>query len=477
MNKDKPTIILINPPDLINTNNYLKASELMKIPPVNILSLATYIRSRNPELNVIVKDYLVERYSEKEFVSLIRAQGLFLVGITTFSTEIYSVFKLSQLIKKINDRISIVLGGPHLELFPKETIEQHFVDFVCQGEGEVALYCLIERLLNNVQPDGIDNIWVKKDNKIVAPNKCNVLSFEKFEDYPSIDLDFIDLRKYFHPFLYKGKGVIPIITSRGCPFKCIFCNSSNKINRATKIASILDEIEYKVNRYNVKNVFIIDDTFNINYQRVNELSKGIIDRNIKIAWAFRGRVNALDHETLKIAKKSGLVHVALGIEDFSDDGLRLIKKGITVSSVKELFKICHGLGIKTTANFMVGFPHNQDPKKQIKLIDFIKELDPTTIQNSVLELIPGSSIYDLAVESKIISGQEWMSQSLNPKPDFVIPKWEEGMSKEEQYVVNTKINKIFYNNIKYLAKRFMEIRSLREFFIKTKVGLYLLLRK
>ncbi len=479
MNNENKTIMLINSPSFnklvfeggnINT----KASDIQSLPPINLVYLATYLKSQRPEINVIIKDFLVETYSKEEFISLLELEKPFIIGITIFSTELYDAFNIAKQIKEHDQNIILIGGGPHTALYPKETLEQPFFDMVCQGEGEKALVDIVDHVINGREIKGIDNIWYKKDNEVIPPERAFINAFDDLDEAPILDQGFVNHRNYYQPFLHSGKGLIAVLAGRGCPFKCTYCNSSSRIPRQRSIEHIIKEIISLVEKFNCNNVFLLDDTFNIKSSRVIEFSKQILDKNIKITWSFRGRVNSLNEETIEIAKKAGLKHIALGVEDFTDEGLKKVKKGLTVKKTREIFKLCKKYNIKTTANFIIGLPHNQEIEKQMRVFNFIIELSPTTIQTNVLMLIPGCEIYDDAVREGVISGNEWINHVKNPSIDFEIPGWEGGLTISEQFEINTIINKAFYSRPVYLIKMFLEIRSIREFLIKIKTGFRLL---
>jgi radical SAM superfamily enzyme YgiQ (UPF0313 family) len=220
----------------------------------------------------------------------------------------------------------------------------------------------------------------------------------------------------------------------------------------------------------MRNIFILDDTFNIKASAVHEFSRLVIDRKLNIRWAFRGRAAGLDEETLKTAKQAGLAHISIGVEDFTDEGLKLIRKGITVDQVRRAFKLSREYGIKTTANFIIGLPHNQQWDRQMLLIDFIREISPTTIQTFVLVLIPGSEIYEDAVRSGVITGQEWIAQAHHPSPHFEIPGWHGDMTIKDQFRINSLINRWFYSRPSYLARQILETRSMSELRVKARVA-------
>jgi len=471
-------VLLINPPvfDLLASGggrHNLRATEIMACPPMSLLYLATYLRQSQPDIRVVVKDYLVEPYSPEELRTLLRAEQPFLVGVTCFSTNLHEAFAVCREAKACDPSVVVIAGGPHTLLFPKETVEQPGIDLVCQGEGEKALDEVVSRLLSGRSLAGIANLWTKTGGA-AAPPAAFQNAFDTLDEMPDTDQGFVGVERYYHPFLYNPGGLLVVATARGCPFKCTYCNSAGRQARLRGIPSIVDEIQRKVERLRTRNVFLIDDTFNITPGRLREFSQELLRRKLAVDWAFRGRVTGLDDESLLLARRSGLVHISIGVEDFTDEGLQAIRKGITLDSVRRAFRSCRRYGVKTTANFIIGLPHNQDWDKQLRLLDLIRELRPTTIQTFVLLLIPGSELYDEAVRQGVISGEEWLRHARDPRPGFLMPGWRGNMSLEDQFRINSLINKRFYLRPGYIWEQLLQTRSLRELVRKVQVACALL---
>lgn len=472
-------VVLINPPaknglKMVGERRSITALETQRYPPMNLLYLATMLKNKFSDLKITVKDYTVEHFSKRNLFSFLEKEKPFLVGLTCFSVNLYDAFELCKMIKDFNKEIYIFVGGPHTAIFPQETIKQPFIDLLCQGEGEKAVIQVVRNILEARNLTNIPNVWSKKNGEIIKPPAISN-SHENIDEIPFPDQSFVDLYKYFHPFLFNGRGLINIIAGRGCPFACTYCNTALRKPRLRSCENIIDEISLNVRKFDIRNVFFTDDTFNIKVDRIFEIAEELLKRNIKISWAFRGRVSSLNEEAFKVAKKSGLVHITLGVEDFTDEGLKMIKKNITIQQVKEAFNLCNKYNIKTTANFIIGLPHNQMPDKHNLLAKFISELSPTTIQTSILALLPGSELYDNAVKNGILSGEIWSKYASNPqKNGFYLPGWEEGLTIADQFRINSKINAVFYRRFSYIFKRLLEIKSFYELSIKFKVGLNLL---
>ena len=219
------------------------------------------------------------------------------------------------------------------------------------------------------------------------------------------DLDSIgfpkhgDLLKYDYDMLYPvriNKKIKwgHIMSSRGCPYKCIFCSlrvSYGKQIRLRSIKNIVNEMHYlKSKGVNVIN--FVDDNFFITKERIKELYEEIKKRNLKVKWIIQTRAENLDIETLKLMKKAGCSTICFGVESGSDRILKIIKKGITKTQIINAFMLCRKMGILTVGYFIIGSPTETENEAR-ETIKFCKQLKPDLIQVSFFTPYPSSDIY------------------------------------------------------------------------------------
>jgi radical SAM superfamily enzyme YgiQ (UPF0313 family) len=176
---------------------------------------------------------------------------------------------------------------------------------------------------------------------------------------------------------YKALGFpISIITSRGCPNKCIFCLGRKMVGfkvRYRDPVRVVDEIE-SILSMGFERINIADDLFTANKKRVNVLCQEILNRNIKFGWSAFARVDTVDEETLAIMKKAGCDAVSFGIESGNPEMLARVRKKITLDQARQAVKACKKVGMIAHASFMVGLPGESQQTMQDSL-DFVRELD------------------------------------------------------------------------------------------------------
>jgi radical SAM superfamily enzyme YgiQ (UPF0313 family) len=264
-----------------------------------------------------------------------------------------------------------------------------------------------------------------------------------------------------------------IITSRGCPYKCTFCDVPYKVYRNRSVQSVLDEIDECL-QMGYQEFHFYDDLFNITPEKVIELCKGVKQRGLKFTWDFRGRVNTITRESLEAAKEAGCRMISFGVETGSDEGLKALEKGITVKRIKEVFQWCRQLRIKTIADFMIGLPSERTREDVLKNIDFLVELNPDYAQVAVLCLYPHTELYRQAVEKGLIEDNKWEEFSLVPTTNFTIDHWEEFLSTGELVELQKKAYKKYYLRPAYLLKSIFSIESFYELTTKIRGLLKLL---
>jgi radical SAM superfamily enzyme YgiQ (UPF0313 family) len=345
-------------------------------PPLSILYLSSYLREfLNKNIEIKILDLAVKNREKKELLSEIEKEKPEFIGITTTTLTACWTKDFIEKIKKISPSTITVVGGPHPTVLPSYFENS---DFVVQGEGERAIY----EIINN-----------KKKEKYIREEQIRNLDEIP---YPSYDLIDISSYTYSYPHPTKNELYCRIITSRGCPFNCSFCQSpliwGRKV-RYRSVENVLGEIELLVKKYNVSFIFFSDDTFVLNKERVRKLCEEIIRRKIEIFWGCLTRANNIDFSLLQIMKKAGCREVQIGVESGDEEVLKSINKNITLKEIEEAFKILKKVGINTKGFFILGHPKDT-PKTIKKTINFALKLSPTYAFFSIFTPYPGLPVYE-----------------------------------------------------------------------------------
>jgi radical SAM superfamily enzyme YgiQ (UPF0313 family) len=252
-----------------------------------------------------------------------------------------------------------------------------------------------------------------------------------------------------------------MFTSRGCPYRCIFCDKSifGSKWRARSPKNVLDEMEQIVKDLKIQSIIIYDDLFTLDKERVKEICQGILERDLQFEWKCEGRADRVDAEMLSRMKKAGCTLIAYGVESGNQIGLDYLQKGITLSQIRRAFKLTHQAGIKPMAYFILGIPV-ETFAEGLKTIRFAKELNPDYAQFSILSPYQGTKLYD---ESQA-KGWYREIEANNPfdkdqkRPVLLSENWSADALKE----ILRRAHKEFYFRPGYIFKRLWGIRDFRQ---------------
>jgi radical SAM superfamily enzyme YgiQ (UPF0313 family) len=200
-----------------------------------------------------------------------------------------------------------------------------------------------------------------------------------------------------------------IMTSRGCPYNCIFCSSSLQFGkqwRGHSVERVIDELKVLRYKYNKKEIEFLDDTFTLNMKRAIELTKRMYEEGLDIRWSASARVNLFSEEIARNMKMAGAHTVYFGIESGSQKILDFIGKGITPDLAKKSVGIANKAGLNTLGSFIIGFP--DDTVEDVKTtINFSKKVGVTVAQFTIATPYPGTRLWNYAVEKKILLTTDW----------------------------------------------------------------------
>jgi len=312
----------------------------------------------------------------------IKARDPYILGITSTTPTIYSALKVAKLAKEVDGDITTVIGGPHVTFTANEVLDSsEDVDFVVAGEGEYTMLELLKALEGDRSLKEVKGITFRDKGKIVkTPSRGYI---EDLDSLPFPARHLLPMDKY--KILGRKLTVIHVVSSRGCPFRCIFCSSSalcGKRFRARSVENMLDEIEEAVERYKTRHVEFIDDTFTLNRRRTAEFCEEVKRRGLDISWNCSSRVDTIDEDLMRKMREAGCSIIFFGVESASQRTLDLIGKGITVDRAVKAINLAKRVGIEVLASFVIGFPWEtiEDMKETIR---FATKLKPDFAEFSV----------------------------------------------------------------------------------------------
>jgi len=462
-------VLLINPPaenEILSCNPEIIKSERGFDPPLGLLYLAGYLKKySNYKLKLI--DAPVERFDYPKLQKEIQKFSPDVIGITAMTFTLIDVLKTVEVAKRVCPKTKIVIGGPHVQIYPEETANLKNVDYVVLGEGEKIFLELIKNINNPEKLKLIKGLVFRENDKIINTGRPDY--FNNLDEIPFPPREILPYKKYFS-LLAKERIITTMFTSRGCPFQCAFCDrpAMGRIFRARSAKNVVDEIEECL-KMGIKEIFIYDDTFTVNKPRVIDICNEILKRKLKFTWDIRARVDTVDEELLVLLKKAGCERIHYGVEAGTQKILNVLKKGIALEQALKAFKLTKKIGIQTLAYFMIGAP-TETKEDVLKTMKFMKELNPDFVQITLLTPFPGTKVYQWALEQKIFNDY-WKDFAKNPQIGFKTKYWTKELSNDELEKLLTIAYKKFYIRPIYIIKRLFKIRSFSEFLRKLKAGL------
>ena len=463
-------VVLINPPstnEIMGNNPSIIESSRGCNPPLGILFLAGYLLE-NTDHEVSVIDCQVEALDYSKLALRLQALEFDVAGVTAMTFTLLDVIDTIKTVRQVNAGAKIVLGGPHVNLFPEESIALDDVDYLVLGEGEIAFSKLLDAMQNNSSVEGIKGIVTYKDDEIINNGPSEMIEDLDKLAFPARQL--VPYEKY-SSLLAKRMPITTMFTSRGCPFKCSFCNRPHlgKKFRAHSAGRVIEEFQNCLD-LGIHEFLIYDDTFTVNKQRVKDVCRIAIENKLDIGFDIRARVDTIDEEMLILLKKAGCRGIHYGIEAGTEKILKVLNKGISLDRAKEVFDLTKKYKMQTLAYFMIGAPTEtiDDINETFRVARWLK---PDFLHMTILTPFPGTPIYLDGLASGAIKTDYWREFSKNPTKEFAPPFIDENFSKQELQELIVKGYKMFYMRPSYIIKKIFSVSSWGEFKRKSKAGL------
>lgn len=465
---------------------------LLIIPPLDKMILDKSFssieedRGFNPSLGVLYVAGYLEKHTDHDVkvidapVEALDATGLKarvaefrpdVVGITAMTMTLLCVMETASVVKSVDPGIRVVLGGPHVHLYPDETIHLPDIDFLVLGEGEEAFSDLLDNIDDSPTLANTPGLVFMDGDSVV--NTGVRPAIENLDDLPFPARHLVPYKKY-SSLLAGGGLVTTIFTSRGCPFKCSFCDRPHlgKRFRARSAGNVVDEIQQCV-EMGITEFLVYDDTFTVNKKRVIDICDEILARGLKISFDVRARVDTVDDEVLAKLKLAGCQGVHYGIEAGTPKILEVLSKGITIERAGEVFAMTRKHGIQILAYFMIGSP-TETREDILATFKVMRSLGPDYVHLTVLTPFPGTEIYRMGLEEGVFESDVWRDFAKEPSASFRLPHWGATFTKDELDTLASKGYRQFYLRPLHVVKMLRRIRSFSELMRKARAGLHVL---
>ena len=457
----KKKVLLLVPPDgekIVMERDKGVTDSFGTYAPLGLLYLATFLRKKMQEkVDIQVLDCTIGRWDYEKFKKTIKSINPDLIGITVFTPQIMDVKLALKIIKRELSECITVVGGPHVNSFLGDTLALEEIDFGIIGYGEYSFCELIHALYFKGKLSEVSGLIYRDKGSV----KTNPIENKKINlnELPIPDRRFLPYKRYRCPVGTK-ESMVTLISSRGCPFKCTFCNSPDKVYNARSMENVIEEVK-EIASLGVKEIFFYDDLFNLTNERVFEFCRLLKKNKIKITWAFKSRISNATEELIKTVKQSGCERIHFGIETHTNESLRKLKKGITVEQIKKTVKLCYKYKINSSGSFMINLPGDTE-KDIFERFKFANSLKLDYVQYAILIAYNHTEIFEDGVKEGLWDKDLWKNYIKNPKPDFVAPIWDNDISRKKLDKLLRYGLKTFYFRPSYVYQRIRNIHSFDE---------------
>ena len=427
---------------------------LGSIPPLSL----TYVAALLEETGCTVKliDASALSLTKEDVVHELKDFHPDFLGFTSSTIDFHCTLSWINYVKeKVN--VPIIIGGIHLSVYPRETMTHENIDYAVIGEAEETLPELLECLFQGKAFSTIKGIAYRKDGDIIITPPREPI--KDLDIYPFPARHLLPNDRYYS-FISKEKRFTAMLTSRGCPFHCTFCDNQTIPYRTRSAHSVVDEMEECHTKYGIDEIDIFDALFSVDATRVTEICKEIKRRDLKLKWSFRTRVDLITEKTLDDLKHAGCIRIYYGIESGDEGILKNINKHIDLQRVKDVVMLTKKKGIDILGYFMIGNV-GETPETIKRTLMLMRALPFDYVQISPVFAPPNTALYEMI--KKHTGRDYWREYTLDPTVEEPFPRFGTELSEEQinKYIYTCYLK--FYLRLSYIIKFAMKIKSINEF--------------
>jgi radical SAM superfamily enzyme YgiQ (UPF0313 family) len=408
-------------------------------PALGILMLAAV--ARNEGFDCIVVPAAALALSEEELLERLAVSRPDILCISSTTLAIGNANSFAVKAKRLFPSLKIVVGGPHVTAAPGETMERFPVfDIAVVGEGEVTLVELLNALRQGTALSAVKGLIYREGSDLKSTGRQPFIHDLDSLPFPAWDLlEQFPSRYLPAPFKVRKLPAATLVTSRGCPNVCIFCDRSVfgfscRFYSAEYVVRQMTDLYY---RYGIREFTLEDDTFITFKKRLKEICDRLIELRLNISWTCLGRVDHVTTDNLQLMRKAGCWQISFGIESGSQEILTLINKRVTLEQIRRAVLLSKEAGLRPKGFFIIGHPG--ETKETIKqTVDFALELPLSDISVSLMTPFPGTELYKRASEFGDFN-PDW--ENMNLLNVVFIPH---GLTREDLLTAQKELIRRFY---------------------------------
>lgn len=376
-------------------------------PPLGIGYLMSIARKQGFEYEFYDKDHHGPLFS---IDSLIKDFMPDVYAVSFMTPQFFVAAKKIKRLKELTPNARIIVGGPHPSALSSETMSyMPEVDYLCKGEGEETFQEFLQFLSGEKRIEEINGLFWKDGGAVRVNPPRNLMKAVDLDSY-AVDWEkILEKGPYLQklPYTPEIRQVLSVITARGCPYECTFCDETSIWNRRVRtrtVDNVVAEIGWLVNTYNVHDFDILDDTFTLKKSRVAEFCDKVAPLGIR--FKITAKTTTVDAPMLDALKAAGCQLIAYGVESGDQEVLSIMKKRQTLDDVRRAFDLTRKAGIETFALCMVG-NIGEDMAAVRKTARFVAEINPNMLSGALMTPYPGSENWDICNKNDWILHRNW----------------------------------------------------------------------
>jgi len=459
-------ILFINPPDEFLEKKYRY--------PAGLAMLSSVLEKAGYSVKII--DIFVQKINKEELEHVLKIHQPKMVGIGGTTDNRFNSFELAKLVKQINENIVVIYGGVHASFTAQDTLENiKDIDIIVRREAENTILELVDTIEKNKLLSNVKGISYREGDKIIHTKEREFI--RDLDQLPFPAWHLLPLEEYDYKLDFKDIKPGLVMTTRGCPQRCAFCSASfywGLCYRTRSAENVVDEIEWLIDKYNIKGIRFEDDTLTLNRRHIESLCDELVKRKIELPWSCEVRVNTVDKTLLQKMQKAGCYRIGFGVESVSPRVLEVIDKKITMDQVRNVIKITKEIRIYAKAYFMLGLPTEtyEEALTTIKFVRAHKEDISMPIVCNGTTIYPGTLVEKFAKEQGYLPKDfSWAKPYHNAKnleiarspctPNLIQPQLgykELKDLKYELYIENFTSPKEVFKRILHRSDNFTDVR-------------------
>ncbi len=376
-------------------------------PPLGLLHIASFVREHGHTPHVL--DLSARKWTLAQAVRFVEKADPGVVGISAKTVNVHNAAELAERLRLAGFDRPIVLGGAHVTAVPVATLKRFpAFDIGVLGEGELTFLELLTRYQRGEPVADVAGIAYRSglDGVEVNPRRPIIEDLDELP-FPAWDLLPGFPESYPHSALEtKRLPAASIITSRGCPFSCTFCDNTVFGTRVRHHSAryTLAMIRHLKDRYGVRDLMILDDNFLLNRDKVFQVCDSLISERANISWYCIGHARSMTEDRLRKIREAGCWFIELGIESGCDRILKILRKNTDKKEIAEAVRHARNAGLKVKGNFIFGLP-TETKESLEETIEFATSIGLTHFQQNFLTVWPGCSLSDDPEEYGVHTGR------------------------------------------------------------------------